>query len=364
MNKVFLSLIFSTLVSTPLMALELPVDPSGMDTASLQRIMGATGVYDKQEKTFRISMPRDDLNILVNGIHLTAAMGLTSWITFKEVDSENVEMKGNLVLTEDQINPVMQTAIENHLDVTELHNHLMWESPKVMFMHIEAMGDPKILATEMNTVFAKVKETANGVGGDFPIGEIDTSNTTISQSHLESILGARGALKDGVYKISIDKKSAAASADEEEAANVTHSNISATFAGSDEAAVLDGDFAMQEPNLQKVLQALNKAGISIVAIHERMIGDKARVVFLHYWAVGKPGDLARGLRNALNVSQQPVGLNMVAKNQILNDLRAVRQVKVSQQQLGIVADNQSPTSLKTTKRPWLRPIRADTSLSY
>lgn len=340
-----------------------PTNNSGLDTASLQRIIGAVGVYDPQEKTYRISIPRDDLNILVNGIHLTPAMGLTSWITFKKVNDE-VEMKGNLVLTEDQINPVMQAAIENHLDVTELHNHLMWESPKVMFMHIEATGNPIRLANEMNSVFAKMKDTANGNGGDFPIGEIDTSNTTLSKHRIESILGARGQSKDGVYKIVIDRKTASDASDEEDAANIFHSNIAATFAGSDEAAVLDGDFAMQSPNLQKVLSALHKAGISIVAIHERTINDKTRIVFLHYWAIGKPGELARGLRNALDVSQQPMGLNIFAQDQILKDLRAIKQVKVAQQQIDInvVAENQAP--LKPIKQPWLQPIRADTNLSY
>jgi hypothetical protein len=272
--------------------------PNNFNTAMIERVTGFKGVFNSKDNVYKISVPRDDLNIVVNGVKLTSAMGLTSWITFKNTPEFTV-VKGNLVLTEEQVNSVLFTAIENNLNVTELHGHYLWESPKVVFLHIEAQGDTKKLALAVNKVFAKIKETSQG-NGDFPIAVIDTANSTLSPKRIEMILGAKGALTDGVYKIRVAtmaKGSALIAADPTQGANA-----SATFAGSDDEAVLDGDIAMQVSELQKVLFALHKAGISIVAINQRMINDKTRYVFLHYWGVGKTSELARGLRNALDAS--------------------------------------------------------------
>jgi hypothetical protein len=275
-----------------------PKKPNNFSTAMIEKVTGFKGVFNSKDNVYKISVPRDDLNIVVNGVKLTSAMGLTSWVAFKNTPDVTT-LKGNLVLTEEQVNSVMFTAIENNLNVTELHSHYLWESPKVVFMHIEAEGDTKKLALAINKVFAKIKETSQG-NGDFPIAVIDTANSTLSPKKIEMILGSKGALTDGVYKIriaKIAKGSALISADPAQGANA-----SATFAGSDDEAVLDGDIAMQAPQLQKVLFALHKAGISIVAINQRMINDKTRYVFLHYWGVGKTAELAHGLRTALDAS--------------------------------------------------------------
>jgi hypothetical protein len=301
MKKLIISFLFSALMTNPIFAAAITplfTPETSLNTAMIQRLVGAQGKFDS-DQNYKISLPRDDLNITVNGVKISAAMGLTSWVSFKKVDDLTTEMQANLVLTEDQINSVMQEAIDNHLNVVELHNHLMWESPKVMFMHIEGTGDTKTLATAVAKVFDKVKETSAGQG-DFPIGEIDATNTTFNQRKLENILGARGKISDGVYHVSIDRQPKDAIGD----AFAARTNAAATFAGTEEAAVLDGDLAMQQPNLSKVLTALHKAGISVVAINQRMVNDKTNYVFLHYWGIGKPGDLAKGLRNALDASQQ------------------------------------------------------------
>jgi hypothetical protein len=275
-----------------------PKKPNNFNTAMIERVTGFKGVFNSKDNIYKISVPRNDLNIVVNGVKLTSAMGLTSWVAFKNTP-DFTAVKGNLVLTEEQVNSVMFTAIENNLNVTELHSHYLWESPKVVFMHIEGEGDTKKLALAVNKVFAKIKETSQG-NGDFPIAVIDTANSTLSPKKIEMILGSKGALTEGVYKIRVAKmakSSALISADPAQGANA-----SATFAGSDDEAVLDGDIAMQPPQLQKVLFALHKAGISIVAINQRLINDKTRYVFLHYWGVGKTAELAHGLRAALDAS--------------------------------------------------------------
>jgi hypothetical protein len=275
-----------------------PKKPNNFSTAMIAKITGVKGVFDAKNNVYKISIPRNDLSIVVNGVKLTSAMGLTSWVAFKN-NPDFTSLKGNLALTEEQVNSVMFTAIENNLNVTELHNHYLWESPKVIFMHIEGEGNTKKLAEAVSKVLAKIKESGQG-NGDFPLAVIDTANTTLSPRKIEMILGAKGALTDGVYKIRIAKlagKNGVLPVDPAKG-----SNTSATFAGSDDEAVMDGDIAMQAPALQKVLLALHKAGISIVAIHQRVINDNTRYVFLHYWGVGKTSELAHGLRAALDAS--------------------------------------------------------------
>jgi hypothetical protein len=275
-----------------------PKKPNSFSTAMITKLTGIKGKFDSKENVYKIFIPRNDLNIVVNGVKLTSAMGLTSWVAFKNTP-DYTSVKGNLVLTEEQVNSVMFTAIENNLNVTELHNHYLWESPKVIFMHIEAEGDTKKLAEAVGKVLTKISESGKG-NGDFPLAVIDTANTTLSPRKIEMILGAKGALTNGVYKIRIAKL--ATNTGTLPADPTKGANTSAIFAGSDDEAVMDGDIALQAPALQKVLLALHKAGISIVAIHQRMINDKTRYVFLHYWGVGKTSELARGLRTALDAS--------------------------------------------------------------
>ncbi|MES2217705.1 MAG: DUF1259 domain-containing protein [Pseudomonadota bacterium] len=320
MKKLLVSFLFSMLATNPLLAMT-PNEAGTISTDGtlIRTLVGTEGRYNSLEQVYKITVPRTDLNITINGIKIAPAMGLTSWVTFKKLDDAKTLLKGNLVLTEDQINTVMQAVIDNHLNVTELHNHLMWESPKVMFMHIEGMGSTQVLAMEMNKVFEAMKLTSDGQG-DFPLGEIDATNTTFDQQSIADILGARGVIQDGVYRVVIDRVAKNTMTD----FGVTlRTNAKATFAGSNEAAVIDGDLAMQQPNLQKVLTALHKAGISIVAIHQRPINDKVTYVFLHYWGIGKPTELARGLRRALDISQSINEMPTVTANRLLrNALRA------------------------------------------
>src|SRR5438477_7305648 len=131
------------------------------DTAKIESLTGAKGTFSEKEGVFKVSMPRSDLSITAGGVKLTPPMGLTSWAAFKKVGKHTVVM-GDTVLLEDQVNPVMSVALENGLEVTALHNHFFWDSPKVMFMHIGGMGDEEKLATAVGKVFAKIKETAGG----------------------------------------------------------------------------------------------------------------------------------------------------------------------------------------------------------
>jgi hypothetical protein len=267
----------------------------GLDTAQIEQLTGAKGQLDEKEGVFKVSVPRTDLQLTAGGVKVPPAMGLTSWAAFQG-DPGHAMVMGDLVLAEDQVNPVMSAALDNGLEVTALHNHFFWESPRVMFMHIEGMGDEKRLAGAVGKVFAKIKDTAGGKG-ETPTAEIDPEHTALDPARIEAVLGAKGKLDHGVYKVTIGRVTRMHGG---EVGNAMGVNSWAAFAGADDKAVVDGDFAMLESELQPVLKALRGAGIDIVAIHQHMTGEQPRVMFLHYWGIGSTQELARGLRSALD----------------------------------------------------------------
>ncbi len=269
-----------------------------MDTARIERLTGAKGVLDEKEGVFKVSVPRADLAVTAGGVRITPPMGLTSWAAFKPAGGETVVM-GDLVLLEDQVNPVMSTALDQRLEVTALHNHFFWDTPKVMFMHIAGVGGEGELASAVGRVFARMAETAGGKG-ETPKADIDPGRTTLDPSRIETILGSKGTMTAGVCKVVIGRPARMHGVEVAAAMGV---NTWAAFAGSDERAVVDGDFAMLESELQPVLKALRGAGISVVAIHHHMTHEEPRILFLHYWGVGPTADLARGLRSALDRTQ-------------------------------------------------------------
>ena len=268
---------------------------AGLDTHRIETLTGIKGTVDASEGVYKVSVPRSDLAVTAAGVRITPPMGLTSWAAFKKV-GEHVAVMGDTVMLEDQVNPVMSVALENGLEVTALHNHFFWDSPKVMFMHIGGMGEEGALSTAVGKVFAKIKETGGGKG-EVPRAEIDPATTTLDPQRIEKILGSKGQLASGVYKVVIGRTTSMAGHEMAAAMGV---NTWAAFAGSDALAVVDGDFAMLESELQGVLKALRKAGINVVAIHQHMAGEEPRILFLHYWGVGATEDLAKGLRSALD----------------------------------------------------------------
>jgi len=291
-----------TLTSLLMLAAPLPWSAAAslqpLDTEKIEALTGARGKLDAKEGVFKVTVPRGDLAVIAGGVRLTPPMGLTSWVAFKRVGGKAMVM-GDTVLLEDQVNPVMSVALENGLEVTALHNHFFWDTPKVMFMHVAGMGDEAQLAAAVGRVFAKIKETSGG-RGEAPTADIDPAKTSLAPERIEGILGVKGELKDGVYKVVIGRT---AKMHGTEIGNTMGVNTWAAFAGADDKAVVDGDFAMLETELQAVLRALRRHGINIVAIHQHMTGETPRVMFLHYWGIGPTQALAKGLRAALEVQK-------------------------------------------------------------
>jgi hypothetical protein len=281
-----------------------PAFAVAMDTAVIEQATGLKGTFSKEENVFKVSKPRSDIKIAVDAWTMPPFMGLTSWAAFTPAHDGQTMMMGDTVLLEDEVNPAMSAALDSGLEVTALHNHFFFDQPKVYFMHISGMGDPGKLAGAVKKVYDRIAEVraAQPLPQEaFSGGKIAASNA-ISPEPLEKILATKGQAKDGMLKFVIGRSATMHGTAVGKEMGV---NTWAAFAGSDDEAVVDGDFAMTEPELQPVLKAMRREGINIVAIHQHMTGEEPRILFLHYWAKGKAADLARSLKLALDAQAVP-----------------------------------------------------------
>ena len=269
---------------------------ASLDTAKVEQLTGAKGTLDEKAGVFKVSVARSDLAVTIAGVKMTPGLGLTSWAAFEPAGDQTMVM-GDMVLQEDQVVPVMDAALNNGLEVTGLHNHFLSDSPKVMFMHIGGTGDQDALATAVGKVFATIQQTSGGKGR-LPSASIDPAGSTLDAAVIDGILGAKGTMSGGVYKAVVGRTTKMHGT---EVGSTMGVNTWFAFAGSDQQAVVDGDFAMYEQELQPVLKALRKADIAVVAIHNHMTMEEPRVLFLHLWGVGPTRSLATGIKSALDV---------------------------------------------------------------
>src|SRR4029077_627635 len=221
-----------------------------LDTAKIEQLTGVKGELNEKEGVYTVRAPRMDLQVTTAGVKMNPAMGLTSYAAFMKAGAMTMVM-GDTTLLEDQVNPVMSVALENGLEVTALHNHFFWDSPKVMFMHIGGMGDEEKLASAVGKVFAKIKETSGGKG-EIPKADLDPAKTSLDPKNTEGNMGMKGQMGSGVYKITIGRTTKMGG---HEIGNAMGINTWAAFVGSDQQAVVDGDFLMLEKELQSVLKA-------------------------------------------------------------------------------------------------------------
>jgi hypothetical protein len=302
MNTLRQSQILTLLISSLLSGAAYSQEPSQhgtLDTAKIEQLTGAKGKLDSAENVFKVTVPRSDLAVTVAGVKMTAATGFTSWAAFAPTGDKTMVM-GDMVLQEDQINPVMSTALENGIEVTALHNHFLWDTPKVMFMHIGGSGDTENLATSVGKIFAKIKETSSAKASAKP-KSFDAGKTSLDPKSIETIIGAPVEKAGEVYKVTIGRTT---QMDGHTVGKTMGVNTWAVFAGSNDKAIVEGDFAVLETELQGVLKALRTAGIAITTIHNHMVGESPRIVFLHYWGEGSVNDLAKAFKAALDTQSK------------------------------------------------------------
>lgn len=265
-----------------------------------QVIASLTGVQPEVKNGIAtIRVPRTDLAVTVDGVRLSPFQGLTTWAAFERAGDGTMVM-GDFTLTEGQVSPTMSAALDNGLEVTALHNHFLFAEPPVFFMHIGGTGTTERLAAAVRKTLdaaqTAARSHATGFGGTKP-----AEKNTLDPAPLEAILGPGAQAKDGMVKLVFEKKTTMHGTPAGAGMGV---NTWAAFAGSPDAAVVDGDFAMREGELQGVLKALRHGGIDVVAIHNHMTHEEPRIVFLHFWGTGPVDRLARTVKAALDTQEK------------------------------------------------------------
>lgn len=287
-----------------LLAQVLPAEITEAQKSAIDRGTGAKGTYTAGEDVYRVAFPRSDVTVTVDGRALHPFQGVTSWAAFTPgAHSGQLMVMGDLALFEDEVNPVMSVALDNGLEVTALHNHFFYDSPPVRFMHIGGSGPAEKLAHAVGVALDKVKEIRKqaAIPAKAFAGPPIPATNTISANPLDAIFGVKGQTNAGMYKMAIGRP---ATMHGRKLGNQMGVNTWAAFAGSDQAAVVDGDFAMLESEVQGVLKVLRRAGINIVAIHNHMTHEEPQYVFLHYWGKGAAQELARVLKQAMDTQKK------------------------------------------------------------
>jgi hypothetical protein len=283
-----------------------------IDSATIEQVTGAKGSFSAKENVFKVSSPRSDIKVQVDGWGVPPFMGLTSYAAFTPTKGNQLMMMGDTALLQDEVNPAMSAAFDSGLEVTALHNHFFFDDPKVYFMHIGGTGDARKLATGVKAVWEKIKEVraAGKEPAEHFAGDPMPAQNSISAAPLQKILGTQGQANNGMFKAVWGLN---AQMHGVKFGNEMGLNTWAAFAGTDDNAVVDGDFAMHENELQAVLRTMRAEGINVVAIHSHMAGEQPKILFMHYWGRGKAEDLAGAVRKALDV-QRAAGKKSVARH--------------------------------------------------
>ncbi len=276
---------------------------AALDTNRIEQLTGLKGTWNATEGVFKVTAPRNDVKVSVDGWAMAPFMGLASWAAFNAGKTNEVMVMGDTVLFQDEVNPAMSVALDNGLSVTALHNHFFYDEPKVFFMHISGEGSVEKLATAVRNMWDKVKEirAANPQPATTFGGAALPATNAITGKIIEDIVGVKGQANNGMFKIVIGRKTKLPCGCE--MGKDMGVNTWAAFAGADDNALVDGDFAVLESELQPVLKSLRHDGINIVAIHSHMTQEDPRILFLHYWGKGAVADLARKLKKALDTQK-------------------------------------------------------------
>jgi len=271
-----------------------------LDTAKIDSLTGLKGKFNEKEGVYKVTFPRNDVKIAVDGWTMPPFMGLGTWAAFQG-SNDKAMMMGDTVLFEDEVNPAMSAAFDNGLSVTALHNHFFFDHPKVYFMHIEGEGTVDQLAGAVRKVYDEIKEirAATPQPKD-SFGQIALpEKSSISAEPLNKIFGMSSEVNNGMVKFSIGHPATMHGVKIDNAMGV---NTWMAFAGSDDNAVVDGDFAVTEDELQSALKAIRVGGINIVAIHQHMTNEQPRILFFHYWGKGPAKKLAEAIQGAILAS--------------------------------------------------------------
>ena len=269
------------------------------DWKAVEQALGKTGSLQPGD-VYKVSFPRSDLKVTAAGVELKPALALGTWVAFKQIGSMTVVM-GDLVLTENEVTPVLSKLQQGGVETTALHNHVLSESPRVMYMHIHAMGDAVKIAKTIHDALAVTKTPFAA-----PTASTQSADIGIDTKQIDQIMGQSGKINGGVYQYSI------ARADEITDSAMMSDNklvipasmglaqaINFQPTGGGKAAIT-GDFVLIAGEVNPVIKALRDNGIEVTALHSHMLTENPRLFFMHFWANDDALKLGRGLRAALD----------------------------------------------------------------
>ena len=242
---------------------------------------------------YRVGLPRTDLIVTLDGVRLRPGFALGGWLGFQKTGDQAMVM-GDLVLTMDEVSPVMKKLIEGGIEVTALHNHLLRNEPFTMYMHVLGHGDPVKLAAALHAALAESKTPLATPPTPIEPPEIDFDTAAVDQA-----LGAKGTNNGGVYQFSIPRAEPVTDGGMEIPAAMGSANAINFQATGGGKAAITGDFVLIAKEVNPVAKALREHGIEVTALHNHMLDDQPRLFFMHFWATDEAKKLADGLKAAL-----------------------------------------------------------------
>lgn len=266
--------------------------------AEYQQVLTTLGRQgDYKENVLRVNIPRNDLTVTVANVKTPTPFGFGGWVAMTKGTGMDVLM-GDLVLTQDEVNPVMSALLDSGLEVTALHNHFFWEEPRVFYMHVHGHGAPADLARKLKPALDLIGRGTRSTSAP-AAAPAASGGSKIDTAKIAQIVGTPGAQTGDVYKITIGRNDLKVTEMGAPINSRMGLNTWAAFVGTNENAAIAGDVAMLANEVTPVLKALRKNGLDVVAIHHHMTGTQPTIYFLHYWGTGPAEKLATGFKAAL-----------------------------------------------------------------
>lgn len=268
------------------------------DYEAVLKSLGKQG--DFKDSVLKINIPRNDVKVTIDGIATPTPFGFGGWLAMGKGSGGQDVMMGDLVLLEDEVNPVMSALLDNGLEVTALHNHFFFDSPRMFYMHVHGHGKAADLAAKVKPAVDLIGHVAAHHQASESGGQASVTAGSLDTAKLAQIAGHSGEQSGQVYKITVGRDDLKLTEMGAPINSRMGLNTWAAFYGSDANAEVAGDVAMLGSEVAPVLKALRGAGLDVVAIHQHMLNTQPSVYFLHYWGTGPAEKLADGFRAALN----------------------------------------------------------------